>query len=72
MKDGQSPFRQEKSWLHEPWWIAVLRPNGVSTGTTDRHEDFSPQSPQPSQTRSLMRMRCGGASSLPRLRSRRS
>ena len=36
------------------WLIRVLRPNSVSTGSTERQLDFSPQSPQPSQTRSLM------------------
>src|SRR3712207_7935103 len=36
-----------------------------------RHEDFSPQSPQPSHTRSLMWMRSTGSAILPRLRRRR-
>ena len=31
--------------------MTVLRPKSVSTGYTDRQLDFSPQSPQPSQTR---------------------
>ena len=70
--DGQSPSRQEKSLLQELWWIRVLRPNSVSTGSTDRQPDFSPQSPQPSQTRSLIRTSCGGVAALPRLRARRS
>ena len=34
--------------------------------------DFSPQSPQPSQTRSLMTVTSTGSSALPRLRARRS
>ena len=46
--------------LHEDWWIRVLRPNSVSTGCTDRQLDFAPQSPQPSQTRSLMNDPLGG------------
>ena len=58
--------------LHEDWWICVLRPNSVSTGSTDMQLDFDPQSPQPSQTRSLMWMRSTGSAALPRLRSRRS
>jgi hypothetical protein len=58
--------------LQEDWWICVLRPNSVSTGTTLRHEDLTPQSPQPSHTRSLMNTRSGGSGSLPRLRSRRA
>ena len=59
------------SWLQELWWIRVLRPNSVCTGWTDRQEDFSPQSPQPSHTRSLIQTRSAGVSSWPRLRSRR-
>src|SRR6185437_663744 len=55
--DGQSPLRQEKSRLQEDWWIWVLRPNSVATGWTDRQLDARPQSPQPSQTRSLMNAR---------------
>ena len=69
--DGQSPARQEKSMLQEDWSICVLRPNSVSTGCTDRQLDFSPQSPQPSQTRSLMSTRWAGVGALPRLRLRR-
>ena len=30
--DGQSPFRHDRSWLHDDWWISVLRPNSVETG----------------------------------------
>ena len=52
--EGQSPSRHEKSLLHEVWWMRVLRPNSVSTGCTDRQLLISPQSPQPSQTRSLI------------------
>ena len=51
---------------------AVLRPNSVSTGSTERQLDFSPQSPHPSQTRSLISTRRGGSGARPRLRSRRS
>ena len=51
--------------------MRVLRPNSVSTGWTDRQLDATPQSPQPSQTRSLITMRIGGSSTRPRLRSRR-
>ena len=57
--------------LHDDWWIAVLRPNSVSIGCTDRQFDFTPQSPQPSQTRSLITTRMGGSAARPRLRSRR-
>jgi len=58
--------------LQDAWWIRVLRPNSVSTGCTDRQFDFAPQSPQPSQTRSLMRIRSAGSMASPRLRLRRS
>ena len=34
------------------------------TGCTDRQLDLRPQSPQPSQTRSLMNTRVGGSASL--------
>ena len=61
--DGQSPSRQDRSWLHDPWWIAVLRPNSVSTGTTERQLDFSPQSPQPSHTLGLIQTRSVGSGS---------
>src|SRR5262245_7258304 len=69
---GQSPSRQEKSLLHDDWWICVLRPNSVSTGRTLRQFDLTPQSPQPSQTAWLMNTRVGGSVALPRLRRRRS
>ena len=71
MNDGQSPSRHVKSWLHDDWWMRVLRPNSVSYGCTDRQLLFTPQSPQPSQTRSLMNTRIAGVASFPRLRSRR-
>ena len=70
-KLGQKPSRQEKSLLQEDWSISRLRPNSVSTGTTDMQFDFALQSPQPSQTRSLMTTRRAGSSIRPRLRRRR-
>ncbi len=57
--------------LQVDWSIARLRPNSVSTGSTDRQLDFTPQSPQPSQTRSLMTTRLAGSGNVPRLRRRR-
>jgi hypothetical protein len=36
------------------WLMRRLRPNSVSTGSTDRQLDCTEQSPQPSQTSSLM------------------
>ena len=66
--DGQSPCRQEKSKLQLVWWIRVLRPNGVSTGCTDRQLLLSPQSPHPSQIRSLMTTRKPGVAIVPRAR----
>ncbi|MQA64157.1 MAG: hypothetical protein GEU86_22500 [Actinophytocola sp.] len=64
-------MRHEKSRLHDDWWMRVFRPNSVSTGWTDRQLDFVPQSPQPSQMRSLITTRWFGVGSLPRLRLRR-
>ncbi len=58
--------------LHEGWWMRVLRPNSVCTGSTDMQLDFSPQSPQPSHTRSLITMTASGSQALPRPRWRRS
>ena len=52
--------------------MAVLRPNSVSTGWTDRQFDFTPQSPHPSQMRSLIMIRATGSGARPRLRLRRS
>ena len=69
--DGQSPLRQERSRLHELWSMRVLRPNSVWTGCTERQFDFSPQSPHPSQMRSLIRTRRVGVGMAPRLRLRR-
>ena len=66
-KLGQKPLTQEKSLLQEDWSIARLRPNSVSTGITDRQLDCTPQSPQPSQTSSLMNTRLGGIGHRPAL-----
>jgi hypothetical protein len=57
--------------LQPDWSISRLRPYSVSFGSTDTQNDFSPQSPQPSQTSELMKMRLFGSASLPRLRRRR-
>ena len=51
--------------------MRVLRPNSVSRGCTDRQFDFTPQSPQPSHTASLMTTRVRRTGSAPRLRNRR-
>ena len=48
-----------------------LRPNSVSSGCTETQFDLTPQSPQPSQTRSLMKTRLSGSGYWPRLRRRR-
>ena len=48
-----------------------FRPKLVSIGTTDRQLDFAEQSPQPSQTRSLIKTRRDGSGKVPRLRRRR-
>ena len=70
-KLGQKPSRQEKSLLQLDWSIWRLRPNSVSFGTTETQFDFTPQSPQPSQTASLMTTRLAGSGKVPRLRRRR-
>ena len=70
-KLGQKPLRQEKSLLQVFWLIWRLRPNSVSFGSTDRQLDSTPQSPQPSQTSSLMTAKVLGSSICPRLRRRR-
>ena len=69
--EGQKPLRQEKSLLQLDWSIARLRPNSVSTGTTATQFDWTPQSPQPSQTSSLMTIRRSGSGASPRFRRRR-
>src|SRR6185503_6660752 len=70
-KDGQKPFTQEKSLLQFDWSIWRLRPNSVSTGCTATQFDCTEQSPQASQTRSLMITRLSGSGNEPRLRRRR-
>src|ERR1700679_3623803 len=45
-KLGQKPLTQEKSLLQLDWSIWRLRPNSVSTGSTDRQLDWVLQSPQ--------------------------
>ena len=71
MKLGQKPFRQDTSLLQVDWLIWRLRPNSVSSGSTLRQLDCTLQSPQPSQTSSLITTRLGGSTRLPRLRRRR-
>ncbi|MNE58602.1 hypothetical protein D3C80_1536430 [compost metagenome] len=70
-KLGQKPSTQLKSLLQEFWSISRLRPNSVSSGSTDRQLDLTLQSPQPSHTAGLMKARLAGSTSLPRLRRRR-
>jgi hypothetical protein len=69
--EGQKPFTQEKSLLQLDWSMVRLRPHSVSSGCTDTQFDFTPQSPQPSQTSSLMITRLSGSGYFPRLRRRR-
>ena len=70
-KLGQKPLRQEKSLLQLLWSIWRLRPSSVSSGLTDTQLLFSEQSPQPSQTASLITTRLAGSGKVPRLRRRR-
>ena len=60
-KLGQKPSMQEKSLLQFDWSIRRLRPNSVSSGCTETQLETAEQSPQPSQTRSLMKTRFGGS-----------
>ena len=60
-KEGQKPSRQEKSLLQLDCSIVRLRPNSVSSGCTETQFDFTPQSPQPSQTSVLMTTRLSGS-----------
>ena len=53
------------------WLMRRLRPNSVSTGSTDRQFDCTEQSPQPSHTSSLMTTRLAGSTIVPRLLRRR-
>ena len=53
------------------WLMRRLRPNSVSTGSTDRQLLCTEQSPQPSQTSSLMTTRLAGSTIVPRFRRRR-
>ncbi len=53
------------------WLMRRLRPNSVSIGSTLRQLLATLQSPQPSQTSSLITTRLAGSTSLPRLRRRR-
>jgi hypothetical protein len=60
-KLGQKPLRQDMSLLQVDWLIWRLRPNSVSSGSTLMQLDCTPQSPQPSQTSSLMTTRLAGS-----------
>ena len=70
-KLGQKPLTQEKSLLQEDWSMARLRPNSVSSGVTETQFEATEQSPQPSQTSSLMKARLAGSGKVPRFRRRR-
>ena len=70
-KLGQKPLMQLVSLLQVLWLMVRLRPNSVSSGSTDRQLDLTLQSPQPSHTRSLIMTRTAGSTMVPRLRRRR-
>src|SRR5471030_1675950 len=70
-KLGQKPVVHEKSLLQDDWLIWRLRPRSVSNGSTDRQFDCTEQSPQPSQTASLMTARLAGSGYSLRFRRRR-
>ena len=68
-KLGQKPLRQEMSLLQVDWSMARFRPNSVSTGSMATQFDCTPQSPQPSQTSSLMTTRLSGSGAFAALAS---
>ena len=47
--------------LHEDWLMTRFLPNSVSSGSTERQFDLTLQSPQPSDTLSLMTARTAGS-----------
>ena len=57
--------------LQLDWLILRLRPNSVSSGSTETQLETFEQSPQPSQTSGLMKTRFAAGSIAPRLRRRR-
>ena len=57
--------------LQFDWLMVRLRPNSVSSGSTEMQFDCTEQSPQPSQTAALIITRRDGSSISPRLRRRR-
>ena len=57
--------------LHDDWSICRLMPKAVGKGWIDMQLDAFEQSPQASQTRSLITARMVGSSIVPRLRRRR-
>ena len=70
-KLGQNPFRQDRSTLQLVGLMRRLRPRSVSTGSIAMQLDCTEQSPQFSQTASLMTT-CRAALAIdPRLRRRR-
>jgi hypothetical protein len=70
-KLGQNPFRHERSTLQEDWSTVRLTPSGVCKGSSEVQFDWTPQSPQPSHTRSLITTRAGASGIFPFLRRRR-
>ncbi|HIM71570.1 MAG TPA: hypothetical protein EYM43_01305 [Alphaproteobacteria bacterium] len=53
------------------WSITRFRPNSVSSGCMDTQFAFTEQSPQPSQTKELIKARFGGFGNSPRFLRRR-
>ncbi len=70
-KLGQKPFRQDRSTLQLVGLMRRLRPSSVSTGSIAMQPDWVEQSPQFSQTASLMTTWRVGCAIEPRLRRRR-
>ncbi len=70
-KEGQNPFRQDRSVLQLVGEMRRLRPYSVSIGSMAMQCDCTVQSPQFSQTRWLMLTFTSAAAIVPRLRRRR-
>ena len=70
-KEGQNPFRQDRSVLQLVGEMRRLRPYSVSTGSMAMQWDCAVQSPQFSHTRVLMLTFTSACTMVPRLRRRR-
>ena len=66
--EGQKPSTQLKSLLHVDWLTLRFLPNLVSKGSIEIQFEVLEQSPQPSHTKSLIKLLLSGSSINPLLR----